>query len=554
MKKLQLLLVLLFPIFSNAQIDLSKGLIAEWNFNDSTATDNTGHGYNGTISGTKNIAGPVGNAKWFNGKGDKITIKSKTGLNFGTRANFSISLWFRSDTTALGNWNGAPLISKLNGSSTSTDYVVFLEDQGTGIKLKWGTGDASDTNSWMITPEPKPHQWHHIVTTISDSFTGSKHIYPKQIFIDGKLIKSGIAYVKGDSITNVITMGDFFSDYDYNYHYLLGALDEVRIYNRVINDSEIMALYKHNYATTSLSGNIKTSGGTNLKSSKVYLVKLNTADTSISAIDSLVTDTNGNYSFKIKTTDTILYIVAYPDSNLYPKEFITYYDSAITFDNAKSIKINKGVNALNFNTLSGSNAGGTGFIGGKIYLCSACKKSGGLPGKNIRVILTDTLGKIQAETLTDNAGSFQFKNLALKSYLVLIDKPYVDNTKAPKINLSESVVKNNLQFTLYPTYLELDVTTGINEGIYSSTMFTMFPNPASYQINFNYNSQKNTNLKFQIYDATGNLVSSFNDVCSANVKFNRTMDIRELNLHSGIYMVRLTTENQIILKQLIINK
>ena len=58
------LFLLLFPFFGNAQVNLTKGLIAEWNFNDSTAHDNTGHGYNGTLHGTKNIPGPKGNAKW----------------------------------------------------------------------------------------------------------------------------------------------------------------------------------------------------------------------------------------------------------------------------------------------------------------------------------------------------------------------------------------------------------------------------------------------------------------------------------------------------------
>ncbi len=247
MKKLIFFLFLL-PFTTNAQVNLTNGLIAEWNFDDSTANDHY-HNFNGTTLGKPTyIQGIKGAAIHLNGKSDWIKVLSRPGLNIGTKSNISISFWFKSDTQNVGLANPEALIAKTGGGSGNTDYMIFLENQGSGMKLKWGTGSSADSVAWMVVNNPTPHNWHHIVGILSDSTTASGTVYPKKLYIDGILIRNEVALQKADSIdTAALQIGSVFSNGDYKRHYFFGALDEIRFYNRILSTNEINNLYKTVY-------------------------------------------------------------------------------------------------------------------------------------------------------------------------------------------------------------------------------------------------------------------------------------------------------------------
>ena len=547
-----LCILLLTPSKSMAQA--TTGLVGYWSFDDSTAKDNSGNGHNGITSGSPSaVKGISGNAMYFNGSTDYAVIPNSAALNFGTSGKMTISLWMKIDSLDNNYTKIRPFFSKSGGSSTLSDYILLLEDFGGNPKLKWGTGDASDTASWMLVKEPSHNKWHHIVATMDNVSRGGVTVYPKRLYIDCKLIKSDTAYIKADSQTNDLVIGALYSLKTYQNEYFHGALDEIRLYNRALNDSEITDLCTIHSKSTTLSGKVSTSGATALKSSKVYLIRFNPADTTISALDSVVTDSLGNYSFTIGS-DTLLYLLADPDSATYPHEVATYYDSAFGFGSAAGIHIHSGTNIINFNTLSGSNTGGLGSISGKISLCTICKNSTtGLPAKHLKVILTNDNGKVQAITFTDNNGNFIFKKLALLKYHVNVDKPFVDNSNAPVVNLNESVTKSNLEFTLYRTYLELNAASGIETVPNKENEANVYPNPASEIFTIAYNTQKGGKILIQISDLMGREFSSISESAPGPGNYSRSIDARQLKLSSGIYQIKITLENKIIIKSIIIN-
>ncbi|MCX6351437.1 MAG: T9SS type A sorting domain-containing protein [Bacteroidetes bacterium] len=288
------------------------------------------------------------------------------------------------------------------------------------------------------------------------------------------------------------------------------------------------------YGDEIVLGNVTTSTGSSLKSSPVYLIKYNTTDSTVKAIDTTVTDTNGKYYFT--TLDSNLYLFAWPDSVKHPTELPTWRDTALVFRKAKPIVFTKGLSNtnINFSTLAGANPKGKGFIGGKVTKCTGCKMGGsGKPVPNFKVLLYDTNGKAVAYAITDTGGNFSFKNIAISSYKIWVDKPLINNAKAPTITLTSTTPKKNgLSFILYTDHLELDSTITIIESPSQLNKgFKISPNPTSSTFTIQYTTLQKEELT--IYNILGEIVFKTQYLPSQTEK---TIDVSALP--KGVYFVR----------------
>jgi len=207
-----ILAVLLFSIgiCALSWADINDGLVAFYPFNGN-ALDESGNGNDGAVYGatlTEDRFGSADSAYSFDGVNDKIVTTKK---NFANNNTFSISLWFKYDY-----FNGVR-------------YFIVCSDFGIWT-YGWETGVAV---SLPLTESAygKLHSggWHHFVGTY-----------------DGTYIK---AYIDGAFVDETLHAGNI-SDADrgltfgYFLEYWKGSLDEVRIYNRVLSDSEIQKLYR----------------------------------------------------------------------------------------------------------------------------------------------------------------------------------------------------------------------------------------------------------------------------------------------------------------------
>ena len=540
-KNLKLILFCLIAMVSSkimkAQGNINDSLIAYWNFDDSTANDKSGNGHNGTkVNYIQNTVGIHGNGFHFNGS-SYIEVNG-TGLALGTRNAWSISLWYYGDTS-IAYPGVQPLVCKMptGTGSTDADYYVFSNSGNT----VWGNGNASDTGSWLSIKQASLRHWHHLVVTYKKLTSG----FNKNFYVDGNLVKSGIGYTKAAADTVRLFLG--YSWDGNGQHFLVGDMDEVRIYNRELSDCDVQALNKFGNV---LMGTISQSNGNPLKNTKIDAVVFNPTDTTVKSIASTTSDSFGHYCLTV--FDTNLNLIASPDSNRYSNQLPTYYDSAIDFSSAKPISIKNGKNVINFSTLSGTNPGGSGFIGGKVYYCVNCKQGGtGAPASGLKIILTDANGSAQKYTYTDKNGVFSFGNLSISSYKIYVDRPNVTNsTSAPKILLSTSKnKKGNLTFTLYPTYLEIDtLTSGIqNLNNFSSDLVRIYPNPANKLININFPLFSEPNTNINLFNLIGEVLISKS--IGGNIE-NTVLDISELK--RGIYFIEVKNTKSFYRQKLIV--
>lgn len=229
MKKTITSILMAFSINAIAQIP-TNGLIGHYPFSEN-ANDMSTNGNNGIVYGAALTTDRFGNpnsAYSFNGISDYISA------HIDSLGTFSLSVWIYNTSVNPSNLNA--IISKLN----STPYKGFelrVEPDST-IMLVAGVG-----NNW-VQPNTTFHLsnnvWYNVVATNDNSgiklYINSNLIasYPFSNFTDNPTtnIKFG---VRDSSVAN----GGFYS----------GKLDDIRIYDRVLDSVEVLSLYNESICT-----------------------------------------------------------------------------------------------------------------------------------------------------------------------------------------------------------------------------------------------------------------------------------------------------------------
>jgi hypothetical protein len=205
---------------------LSNGLVAHYKFDEgsgTTAIDSAGSN-NGTLTnGPTFTAGKVGGgALSFDGTNDYVWGGTVGFLSFSG----SISTWVRHDRQSSVD---EYFFNHRAGAGDSRIYLFVLANTD-NLMLSLGNTVSVDTTADLI-----PGQWHHFVLNWSG---GTYNIY-----FDNVLIKSG-SYVGMNSISNCFTLGKAGgSSCTGTSNYWGGALDDFRVYDRILNTQEISDLY-----------------------------------------------------------------------------------------------------------------------------------------------------------------------------------------------------------------------------------------------------------------------------------------------------------------------
>ncbi|WP_010248637.1 LamG-like jellyroll fold domain-containing protein [Acetivibrio cellulolyticus] len=175
---------------------------------------------------------PMGKALQFNGK-NGLVVPNSPSINFGTE-DFSISCWFKTTNTNINN----TILDKRDAVGTNWHGYHLSVYNGKDILLQM----ADDLKGWYNFRGSSPVKlndgnWHFIAVTIDrDSTQGVK------IYIDGQLRSSGNATERWGSIDSTANLligkhSDFASN---NF---IGAIDEVKLFKRVITEAEVKKVY-----------------------------------------------------------------------------------------------------------------------------------------------------------------------------------------------------------------------------------------------------------------------------------------------------------------------
>ncbi len=212
MKKIVLLLVLLsagfFAKTSYAQIP-TDGLVGYWPFNGN-ADDESGNGCNGTVFGATLIPDRFENANsayYFDGINDKITTEQE---QFANNNKVSVSLWVKFNQIASAKYF---LMCADFGVGTHWDSIAFA------ISIPY-------TNSAFGTPNFD--EWNHFVGTYDGNYIRA---YINGVYADSTLWQGNIYY-----FPRPLTFAYFDT-------YWKGSIDDIRIYDRVLNATEVEILY-----------------------------------------------------------------------------------------------------------------------------------------------------------------------------------------------------------------------------------------------------------------------------------------------------------------------
>ena len=206
-------------IYSKASRFLLDGLIGYWPFNID-AKDISGNSNNGVVTGAtfNSTGGKLDGAYEFDGINDYIEIIDSNSLDILESA--TISAWIKTDINEV-------VVNKVENEAY---------DCGAYLWELWGGGDGGFCigevrKTVSSTVDSNDGSWHHLISRYNGTSI--------QLYLDG--VPNGAILVSGN--INVTTANLYIGSKSAGSHPFNGTIDDVRIYNRSLNQTEISQLY-----------------------------------------------------------------------------------------------------------------------------------------------------------------------------------------------------------------------------------------------------------------------------------------------------------------------
>ena len=233
MKRILPILLVFIASICNAQVDLNAGLIAYYPFtgnaNDASGNNNNPVFNNATLTSDRN--GNPNSAYHFNGTNNYMRIPNSATLNMANK--MSIALWVKATGYYTGPCYNNMLVMKGDADYLTGNYFLRFSDAYTGCtnptttqERFYGPGVISQL------PLVQLNQWYSVVWTYDGT---EAKMYVNCVLRDSALV----------SITTFTNSYDLFigrlNNGQYPY-WLNGDMDEIRIYNRAINQEEVNVL------------------------------------------------------------------------------------------------------------------------------------------------------------------------------------------------------------------------------------------------------------------------------------------------------------------------
>jgi hypothetical protein len=197
--------------------------VAAYSFSEGSGAnvdDASSNSHSGTIAGaTWTAAGQYGNALSFDGTNDAVTVPDAAALDLGSRG--TIEAWVR--LTALNRWHSVIAKGSANNDAVH-NYALEITNTNV-VRCILGNGaafQALDSSSPVVA-----NQFYHLACTWDGTTV--------RLYVNGTLNQSAAQGLTPVGNTASLFIGKFGGNADW----LRGIIDEVRIYNRDLNASEI---------------------------------------------------------------------------------------------------------------------------------------------------------------------------------------------------------------------------------------------------------------------------------------------------------------------------
>ncbi|VGO13843.1 hypothetical protein PDESU_02400 [Pontiella desulfatans] len=213
---------------ANSIITWHKAPVAHWTMEDGSGTvvsDVSGNGYDGTLSGGAWVSGiNGGGAIEFSGSASADSVSIPVDIFDAVTNEITVAMWVN------GNAAAQPRDDSVFEAQDAGGSPLFnIQLPSAGSQVVW---DAGDHISKTAAPADFEGAWNHW------AFTKNAAIGTMNIYLNGVLWHSGAGNTK--PMTGAAANACFGSGVGADYYE--GALDDVRIYNSVLSESEIAAL------------------------------------------------------------------------------------------------------------------------------------------------------------------------------------------------------------------------------------------------------------------------------------------------------------------------
>jgi uncharacterized protein (TIGR02145 family) len=214
----------------------SSGLVGWWGFNGN-AQDGSGNGNHGTVNGaslTSDRFGFQNSAYNFDGSNDFISIPNSNSLS---PTSITINSWFNVSL----NYSSGDLriLSKMNHSNAGHfSYGIGLDNINLSKNIAYGricTNAAGTGYDARVNNPSQKGSWY-MFTAITEASGNHK------IFVNGVLIYQNVGplFYTCNNTLSELRIGQWW---DGDNQWFFGKLDDIGIWNRVLNQQEITDLY-----------------------------------------------------------------------------------------------------------------------------------------------------------------------------------------------------------------------------------------------------------------------------------------------------------------------
>ena len=202
-----------------------QGPVAAYSFDEGTGTtaaDFTGDGHTATITGAEWARGRYGSGLQFDGEEDCVTIEATPDLQF--TEEFSLEAWVRPEGAGE---EALPVIEMADENSLGAEEEYAYEllagqkELPKGWVRKGGASGFQGVYGEEVLPE---HAWAHLALTDDGA-----HI---RLYVNGVLVDTNTA----PSLTTAEGPVEIGCE---PYAHFKGRIDEVRLYNRALNGTEV---------------------------------------------------------------------------------------------------------------------------------------------------------------------------------------------------------------------------------------------------------------------------------------------------------------------------
>lgn len=508
-----------------------------------------------------------------------ITNSMVSALNVGTTAfdagnfdnifqTYTFSFWFNSNVMSSVN-SGDFIISKMNSTNAGSydqGGIVILHNNSGGIRVIINENGANNSGIAESTINISDGNWHHVIVTIEpEALSQYVTAHTAKIYIDGVFDASDSSSGLNTSSNPLITSANtpMFINKPQNccVSYFQGAIDNLKVYDRVVSQTEITALSNENNPPivtipdadfkSYLVGNasINTNGDNEIQVTEAnsytgYIDPYSVSDwTGIEAFTSAVglfADYNPATSINLFNNSSLEYF--------YYEEAFYLNNLVLPDPNNNNLKLVSITDATNLVAFDPSNYPNLEFYG-----CAECITTNVDFSNNLAltgVNLSDTDIQYLDLSLQTGLTSIYVANC---SSLEAMDISNGNNSNMGQYNYISSSTPNltcvavdNVAYA-YNTWSERDTAnvftttcSVLNVDSFSVDRFGLYPNPASSIINIETNTIVNN---VEVYNTLGKKVLSSKQ---------KAIDVSELQ--TGMYLLKIQTENnQQITKRFIKN-